>query len=99
MSILEREVIEKFRQLDEDARKRVRALIEREAESEPDAQTTKFDFDAWWARVEAARITLRPDASGRTPTASDLVNEVREERDADILRSLGFRDSAGGSTD
>jgi hypothetical protein len=95
MSTLEREVIEKFRQLDEDARKRVRALIEREA----DAQTAGFDFDAWWARVEAARITLRPDASGRTPTASDLVNEVREERDADILRSLGFRDSAGDSTD
>lgn len=94
MNTLEREVIEKFRQLDEDARKRVRALIERES----DAQPAKFDFDAWWAQVEAARITLRPDASGRIPTASDLVNEVREERDADILHSLGFRGSAGDST-
>lgn len=99
MSTLEREVIEKFHQLDKAAQKRVRELIERESEDETDSQTARFDFDAWWAQVESARITLSPDASGRIPTASDLVNEVREERDADILRSLGFRDSAGDSTD
>ncbi len=70
MSTLEREVIDKFRQLDRDAQRRVREMIDREID---------FDFDAWWARVEAVRIK----AHGQS--ASDLVNEVREERDADIL--------------
>lgn len=97
MSTLEREVVEKFRLLDKAARKRVRELIEHEIEAE--SQTTPFDFDSWWTDVEAARITLHPNDSGRIPTASDLVNEAREERDADILRSLGFRDTTSGSTD
>lgn len=97
MNTLEQEIIEKFRRLDPDARKRVREVIDQEADLEH--QTVRFDFEAWWAAVEAARITLPPDASGRTPSASDLVNEVREERDADILRSLGFGDPAGDSTE
>ena len=95
MNALEQEIIEKFRLLDSDAQKRVRALIGRETETESAA----FDYDAWWAEVEALNITLRPDADGHVPTASELVNEVREERDAEILRSIGFGDSAGNRTD
>lgn len=53
---------------------------------------------AWLAEAEAVRLTLRPDASGHTPTASDLVNETREESDADILRSIGLRNPSGDST-
>lgn len=99
MNTLEHEVIEKFRQLDDAAKKRVREVIAREAEIPSESSTSTFDFDSWWARVEAARITLSPDESEQIPTASDLVNEVREERDADILRSLGFGDSSGDDTD
>lgn len=98
MSTLEREIIEKFRQLQPDAKQRVLALIERETQGGQGQLAAVFDYDAWWAEVEAAQVRLRPDASGHIPTASELVNEVREERNADILRSLGFRDSAGDRT-
>ena len=97
MSTLEREVIEKFYQLDKDAQKRVRDIIAQEPVESANRST--FDYDAWFAEVEALQIELRPDASGRVPSASDLVNEVREERDAEILRSIGFRNSAGDSSD
>ncbi len=97
MSAFESEVIEKFRLLDREAQKRVRDLIEREIDDERQDNTSSFDYDAWEAEVEAALITLSPDASGCMPSASDLVNEVREERDADVLRSIGFGDSAGDS--
>jgi hypothetical protein len=90
MDALEQEVIEKFHQLDKAAQQRVREVILRATEP-----PTPFDYAAWWAEVEALNITMRPDASGRIPSASELVNEVREERDADILRSIGFGDSAG----
>jgi len=87
MTTLEREVIEKFRQLDHDAQQRVRKLIVHETDP------SEFDIEAWLAEAEAAQITLH------SPSASDLVSEVREERDADILHSLGFRDSADDRTD
>jgi len=41
---------------------------------------------AWLEEAAAARVSLRPDSTGRAPSASELVNEVREERDADIRR-------------
>ena len=99
MSTLEREVIEKFHQLDKAAQKRVRDLIIQETGSAEQADVSGFDYDAWWAEVETAQITLRPDVGGCIPTASELVNEVREERDADILHSLGLRGSTGEHTD
>jgi hypothetical protein len=85
MSTLEREVIEKFRLLDEGARKRVLDLIERETHGAAGAHAPTFNFDAWWAQVEAARITLPPDSSGHVLAASELLAQIREERDADIL--------------
>lgn len=91
MSTLEHEVIEKFRQLDREAKLRVREVIIREGEQE----NTPFDAEAWLAEVEAVRFTPRVPA----PTASELVNEAREERDADILRGLGFGDTAGDRSD
>ncbi|MBL8156361.1 MAG: hypothetical protein JNM70_19430 [Anaerolineae bacterium] len=50
---------------------------------------------AWLDAARAARITLRPDAEGHVPTASELLNEAREERDADLLQRAGLRNSAG----
>ena len=99
MSELEHEIIEKFHQLDRDAQKRVRRLIDQEIEAVEQIDPSSFDYDLWLAEIDAIRITLRPDASGRVPSASELVNEAREERDAEILRSIGRRDSAGDSTD
>jgi hypothetical protein len=52
----------------------------------------------WLAEAEAVRINLRPDTSEHVPSTSELLNEAREERDADILRSIGFGNSAGDST-
>lgn len=95
MSTPEREVIEKFYQLDKDAQARVRALIAHSEGMSDQPGQKPFDYESWLAQIEAARITLRPDASGRVPSASDLVNDVREERDADILRGSGFGNSAG----
>jgi hypothetical protein len=93
MSILEREIIEKFRQLEPESRIRVLSTLQEEVKG---GQVSLSD---WLQQVESAQINLRPDSSGHTPSTSDLVNAVREERDADILRSIGFRDSTGDSTD
>lgn len=93
MSTLEREIIDRFRRLSPDRQARVLSTLQDEARAE------HMTLDAWLAETETVRLNLRPDASGYVPSASDLVNEAREERDANILRSLGFRDSTGDSTD
>jgi hypothetical protein len=80
MSALEKEIIEKFRQLAPETRLRVLSTLQAEVTSQ------QMSLAAWLAEAEAVRLTLRPDASGHVPTASELVNEAREERDADILR-------------
>ena len=95
MNILEQEIIEKFQRLESDAQQRVLQSLTQRVQQ---AEKPSFDFATWLAEVEAVRVTLRPDAAGRMLSASELVNEAREERDADILRSIGFRDSAGNSS-
>jgi hypothetical protein len=92
MSALEQEIIDKFRQLAPEDRIRLLSTLQEEAQS---GQMSILD---WLAEADAVRITLRPDSSGHVPSASDLVNEAREERDADILRSLRFGNSAGDRT-
>lgn len=92
MSALEQEIIEKFRQLAPQDRARLLSTLQNEVTSQ------QISLAAWLSEAEAVRLTLRPDASGHIPTASELVNEAREERDADLLRSIGLRDSTGDST-
>jgi hypothetical protein len=94
MTIAEREIIEKFRQLEPESRARVLAALQVEVVEEQ-----AFNLEEWLEEIEKVRLNLRPDSSGHLPSVSDMVNEVREERDADILRSLGFRDPAGDSAD
>ncbi len=89
MSALEQEIIEKFRQLAPENRLRMLSTLQQEVTS---GQVT---LAAWLDAARAARITLRPDAEGHIPTASELVNEAREERDADLLHRAGLRHSAG----
>jgi hypothetical protein len=91
MSALEKEIIEKFRQLAPESRLRMLSTLQAEATSQ------QVSLAAWLAEAEVVSLILRPDASGHVPTASELVNEAREERDADILRSIGLRDSTGNS--
>lgn len=98
MTALEQEIIEKFHQLDHAAQQRVRAAITGDtivlAPSNHD-----FDFDAWWAEVKALQFEILQNTTGHRLTATDLLNEVREERDADILRGIGLGDTADDSTD
>lgn len=76
MSTLEQEVIEKFHQLDKAAQKRVRELIEQETKTDAVA----FDYDAWWAEVEALQADIRARI-GDTGTIGSLslLDELREE--------------------
>jgi hypothetical protein len=74
MITLEQEIIEKFRQLTPESRERVLSSLQEEVASK------QLSLAEWLAQADAVRITLRSDIS-----ASELVNEVREERDADIL--------------
>lgn len=92
MSALEAEIIEKFRQLAPENRARILSLLQEEVSSQP------VSLAAWLAEAEAVRFTLQPDVSGHVPTASELVNEAREERDADIVHRAGLRDSAGDAS-
>ncbi|MBZ0294825.1 MAG: hypothetical protein K8L99_19840 [Anaerolineae bacterium] len=88
-NVLEREIIEKFRLLKPEDRVRVLYTLQEELAAD------QLNLSDWLQQVDTVQITLRPDESGDAPFASELVNEAREERDADILRSIGFRDSTG----
>ncbi len=76
MSALEQEIYEKFQQLDDDAKQRVRALIDQRT-----ALTSKQAESGDW--LDEAR-TLRTDMHAKYGklafSAALLVNEVREER-------------------
>jgi hypothetical protein len=85
MSALEKEIIETFCQLAPEMRLRTVSTLQQEVSSR----------QVSLAAARAARITLRPDAEGHIPTASELLNEAREERDADLLQRAGLRNSAG----
>lgn len=81
MSTLEREVIEKFRQLEPDAKQRVRSLIDQESSAEIEqSDVATFDYEAWWADVEALQTDIR-SRIGETGTvgALSLLDELREE--------------------
>jgi hypothetical protein len=72
MSALEQEIIEKFQQLEPDAKQRVLQALT----NDPLA----FDYDAWWAEVETLQADIRARL-GDTATvgALSLLDELREE--------------------
>ena len=78
MNTLEQEIIEKFRQLDQEARQRVRALI---VEQEADAAV--FDFDTWAAEVEAVRQQIQVSHGDQFPEISvvDILRDIRDGED------------------
>ena len=82
MSMLEREVIEKFHQLDKDAQKRVRELIVQETDSEELAAASAFDYDTWFRDVESLREEIRESHGNKLPSM-DVVGILRDIRDGE----------------
>ncbi len=73
MSALEREIIEKFYLLEPAARQRVLEMLTINAQP-------SFDYDTWWARVEALQVSIRSRlGEGETVGALSLLDELREE--------------------
>jgi hypothetical protein len=73
MSALEQEIIEKFRLLEPAAKQRVLDTLTVNAQS-------SFDYDEWWARVEALQANIRLRlGKGETVGALSLLDELREE--------------------
>lgn len=95
MTTLEREIIEKFRRLDKVAQQRVRDLIAAEHSHKNDVEG--FNVEHWLEETRAIRMSSVKHHQNY-PSATDLLNEARDERDNDILRGAGFGDIAGDST-
>lgn len=83
MSALEREIIEKFQQLQPAAKQRVRLIIDQQADQEVQhTQATTFDFAAWMEGVDALRQQIRDSHAGKLP-AMDVVGMLRDIRDGE----------------
>jgi len=82
MSTLEREVIEKFHQLDRAAQKRVRELITQETGSEEQVDASAFDYDTWFRDVESLRQEIRKSHGDKLPPM-DVVGILRDIRDGE----------------
>ncbi len=78
MSALEREIIEKFHQLQPAAKQRVRALIEQDVALETSASDA-FDYDAWFGDVDTLRQQIRTNPG----TPLDVVGMLRDIRDGE----------------
>jgi hypothetical protein len=81
MQSLEYELIEKFRLLDKEAQKRVRALIEQETDIQQGGESG-FDYDAWFRDVEDLRQEMQTRHGGTLPTI-DVVSLLRDIRDGE----------------
>jgi hypothetical protein len=82
MSTLEREVIEKFHQLDKDAQKRVREMIVQETDLTGQVDASAFDYDAWFRDVESLRQEIRESHGDKLPPI-DVVGMLRDIRDGE----------------
>lgn len=80
MSALEREILEKFHQLQPAAKQRVRELIEQEIAAE--VEQAEFDYDGWFRNVETLRQQIRATQSNKQPPV-DVVGMLRDIRDGE----------------
>jgi len=80
MNVLEREIIDKFHQLDKLAKKRVRALIERETEAETtgDEVSLSEDHQSWVEFINATYGSMADDPMDEIDN-SKLPPPVRDE--------------------
>jgi len=82
MNALEREIIEKFHQLQPAAKQRVWALIGQEVGGETkQADIAKFNYEAWFDEVEALRHVIRANQSDTSSV--DVVGILRDIRDGE----------------
>jgi len=73
MTVLEREIIQKFRQLDTPAKKRVLEALTGDLQ-------LSFDYAEWWAEVEKVQASIRSRLGDQaTVGALALLDELREE--------------------
>ncbi|NCC36688.1 MAG: hypothetical protein EOM24_32450 [Chloroflexia bacterium] len=82
MDTLEREVIEKFHQLDQDAQQRVRELIGQPTHRTEPVGGGTFDYRAWFSDVESLRQEIRA-GRGATFGTIDVVGLLRDLRDGE----------------
>lgn len=85
MSVLEKEILEKFSLLDSDAKERVRNAIVRE-ETNPKGDAKKpFDLEEWLASVEELRAGIRKRNGGEWPIAAgssiEILRQIRDGED------------------
>jgi hypothetical protein len=76
MNALEHEIIQKYLQLDREARQRVRTLIDQQDQADASA----FDFDSWLRDAETLRKQMRGSQDGTQPPI-DVVGVLRDIRD------------------
>jgi hypothetical protein len=83
MSALEREIMEKFHQLQPAAKQRIRALIEQETAAEVEwADVSTFDYDSWFRNVETLRQQIHASQGDKLPPV-DVVGMLRDIRDGE----------------
>lgn len=80
MSALEREIMEKFHQLQPAAKQRIRELIEQETVEE--SEQAEFDYDGWFRNVETLRQQIRATQGNKLPSI-DMVGMLRDIRDGE----------------
>lgn len=73
MSVLEREIIEKFQRLEPSAKERVLQTL-------VDTAHSSFDYETWWKAVDALQADIRSRiGNAETVGALSLLDELREE--------------------
>lgn len=82
MNALEREVIEKFHQLDKAAQKRVRELIVQQTDLTGETDASAFDYEAWFRDVELLRHEIRT-SHGDKLHSMDVVGILRDIRNGE----------------
>ena len=79
MSALEREIIEKFHQLQPDEKQRVRLMIDQATDAEAkQAEAAKFDYAEWLEQIADLRQQMREDGDHSRPI--DVVVTLRDIR-------------------
>ena len=77
MTLLEREIIEKYHQLDSEAQKRVRDHINQDVHHD-----APFDYDAWFDEINAIRAKIIAER-GNVFAEMDAIAMLREIRDGE----------------
>lgn len=80
MSALEQEIMDRFYQLEADAKQRIFKLIQEEVITETKASEPDFDYEAWWADVRALQASIRSHlGEGEVVGALSMLDDLREE--------------------